>query len=119
MVPVEGTPLSTPVRMLEVLAQPAMTAALAPYMAAQGPWARREPNSLTGRSVARQTREALVATAIWWFMMHRIGVSRTWASMSGPSTVMIGWFGKTISPSRMAWTLPVNFMVLRNLRNSA
>ena len=77
MVPVDGTPFMTPVRMLEVLAQPAMMAAFAPYIAAHGPWARREPNSLTGRSVALHTREAFVATAIWWFMMHRIGVSST------------------------------------------
>ena len=50
--------------MLDVDAQPAMMAALAPYIAAHGPWALREPNSLTGRLVARHTREAFVATAI-------------------------------------------------------
>ena len=79
MVPVEGTPFSTPVRIFDVLAQPAMIAALAPYTAAHGPCALLEPNSLTGCVVALQTREALVATAIWWFMMQSIGVSSTCA----------------------------------------
>ena len=64
IVPVDGTPFITPVRILEVLAHPAIIAALAPYVAAHGPCARREPNSLTGLSVARHTREAFVATAI-------------------------------------------------------
>ena len=50
--------------MFDVLAQPAMIAALAPYTAAHGPCALLEPNSLTGCDVALQTREALVATAI-------------------------------------------------------
>ena len=102
IVPVEGTPLRTPVRMFDELAQPAIWAALPPRTAAQGPWARREPNSLTGWSVALHTREALVATAIWWLRIESIGVSRTWASMSGPTTVTTGWFGNTISPSRIA-----------------
>ena len=104
--------------MLEEEAQPAICAALPPYTAAQGPCARREPNSDTGLSVARHTREALVATAIWWFRMHSIGVSRTWASIMGATTVTIGCVGKAISPSRMQYTAPVNFMVLRYLRNS-
>ena len=88
--------------MFEELAQPPMRAALAPYCAAQGPWARREPNSLTGCEAARVTREAFVAMAIWWFMMQSRGVSSTCASMIGPTTVMIGSFGKAISPSFMA-----------------
>ena len=33
--------------------------------------------------------------------MQSIGVSRTWAWTRGPTTVMTGWFGNTISPSRM------------------
>ena len=105
--------------MLEVLAQPPMKAALAPYSAAQGPWARREPNSLTGRlPAARVTRDAFVAMAIWWFMMQSRGVSRTWASMIGPTMVRMGSLGKAISPSFMAYTLPVNFMWARYSRNS-
>ena len=88
--------------MFDVLAQPPMNAALAPYSAAQGPWARREPNSLTGCEAARVTREALVAMAIWWFIMQSRGVSSTCASMIGPTTVRIGCFGKAISPSFIA-----------------
>ena len=118
MVPVDGTLLNAPVRMLEELAQPAIWAAFPPYTAAQGPCARREPNSETGWLVARQTRDALVATAIWWFRMHSMGVSSTWAWIMGATTVTMGWLGKTISPSRMQYTSPVNFMVLRYLRNS-
>ena len=63
--------------MFDVLAQPAMTAAFAPYVAAHGPWALLDPNSLTGLFVALQRRDACVATAIWWFMIHSIGVSST------------------------------------------
>ena len=63
--------------MLDVVLQPAMMAAFAPYVAAHGPCALLEPNSLTGRFVALHTREALVATAIWWFIMQSIGVSST------------------------------------------
>ena len=101
--PLAGKPNSTPVRMFEVLAQPPMKAALAPYSAAHGPCARREPNSLTGRlPAARVTRDAFVAMAIWWFMMQSRGVSSTCASMIGPTTVMIGSFGKAISPSFIA-----------------
>ena len=88
--------------MFELLAQPPMKAALAPYSAAQGPCARREPNSLTGCDAARVTRDAFVAMAIWWFIMQSRGVSSTCASMIGPTTVMIGSFGKAISPSFIA-----------------
>ena len=44
--------------MLEVLAHPAMIAAFAPYVAAHGPCALLDPNSLTGLLVALHTREA-------------------------------------------------------------
>ena len=50
--------------------------------------------------------------------MHSMGVSSTWASIMGPTTVTIGWLGKAISPSLMVYTSPVNFMVLRYFRNS-
>ena len=50
--------------------------------------------------------------------MHSMGVSSTWACTSGPTTVTMGWLGNTISPSRMVYKSPVNFMVLRYLRNS-
>ena len=64
MVPVDGTPFIAPVRILDELAHPAMIAAFAPNVAAQGPCALLEPNSLTGWLVALQTLEAFVATAI-------------------------------------------------------
>ena len=90
------------VRILEVFAQPPITAALPPIVAAQGPCALLEPNSLTGLEVLLVTLLAFVAIAIWWFIMQSIGVSSTCASMIGASTVMIGSFGKAISPSLIA-----------------
>ena len=53
-----------PVRMFEVALHPAIIAAFAPYVAAHGPCALLEPNSLTGRLVALHTLDAFVATAI-------------------------------------------------------
>ena len=63
--PVACMSLSVLVRMFDVLLQPAIIAAFAPNVAAQGPCALLEPNSLTGLLVALHTREAFVATAIW------------------------------------------------------
>ena len=51
--------------------------------------------------------------------MQSIGVSRTWASIIGPSTIITGWFGKAISPSRIAYMFPVNLIPARYFLNPA
>ena len=56
-------------------------------MAPSDPWARREPNSLTGRpSAARTMRLDLVAMRDWWFRVSEFGSRRA----QGPDAAILG-----------------------------
>ena len=77
-------------------------------MAPSAPWARREPNSATGRpSAARTMRLDLVAMRLWWFRHSSTKVSMNWAWMAGARTVRMGSPGKMGVPSGTAQMSPV------------
>ncbi len=86
----------------EVEAQPPTTAARLAHTP-PSPWARRSPNSATGRPLAaRQTRAALVAMSVWKFTMFRSAVSMSWHCRMGPVTRTMGSWGNTMVPSGTA-----------------
>ena len=71
-VPDTGMPKSLPASTLDVEAQPPTTAARLAHMPPPAPWARRRPNSATGRPcAARHTRAALVAMSVSKFTQFR------------------------------------------------
>ena len=76
MVPATGILYLAADKTLLVDPQPPITAALAPRTEASGPWARRAPNSMTGRpAAARLIRRDLVAIKDWWLIRLRTKVS--------------------------------------------
>jgi hypothetical protein len=46
-----------------------MIAALAPYIPASGPWARRKPNSMTSAFASGHIFIDFVAISVWWLIM--------------------------------------------------
>ena len=106
MVPSTGMPNWRSASTQAVPTAPAMYAARAPSTAPSYPWARREPNSITGRPLAARTmRLVFVQMRLWWLKVTSSSVSISCASMAGPSTVTMGSLGKMGVPSSTAQTL--------------
>ena len=108
IVPDTGMPNLRPASTFDVDSQPAMNAARAASRPASGPWARREPNSTTGRPAAASTiRAARLATEVWKARLASRAVSTNCASGSGAVTRSSGSGGNTGVPSGTAHTSPV------------
>ena len=103
---------------MAVAEQPPITAALAPYVPASGPCARRRPNSNTGSPwAAKHTLDALVAISDWKLIIVSKAVSISCAWYKGAFTVSIGSLGNIIVPSSTAYISPVNLKSFKNVKN--